>query len=183
MYCPPVQYPTMQMQMRMQQQQQQQGRGGQGGYSGGRGRGNNGWQGTWGHMQQQHTPMQPNANYGNSGSQKNLYCIYSNYNYCHTDGVHVYDNHTSATCKTPDPHHNRNATRQNPIGGSVRGIHKTVMSEQYGREASHNPQHNPTQGYLSWSASGFQGTRRQHEMEEGGSSNNSIKGKTSCTQT
>ena len=52
---------------------------------------------------------------------------------------------------------------KNPMGGSVAGTYKTVMSEQCVREANHGPQPNPLERYLSWAASGFQGTRRQHE--------------------
>jgi hypothetical protein len=120
-------------------------------------------------MQQQQTTMQPNKNFGNNGggnltrTPKNPYRIYANYNYCHTCGCHVHDDHTSATCKTPGPHHNRNVPHQNPMGGSVVAVYKTAMPEQCGREENQNLQPNPSQGYLSWAASGFQGTHMQHE--------------------
>ena len=41
--------------------------------------------------------------------------------YCHTHGYLVGPKHTSATCRQPGPHHNRNATRQNPMGGNMEG--------------------------------------------------------------
>jgi hypothetical protein len=110
--------------------------------------------------------MQPNMNFGTGGAQqKTPYRIFDNWNYCHTCGGHISDDHTSATCMMPGPHHNCNATRQNMMSGTTRGMHKTVMPAQCGREARRGPQSPPTQGYLSWKASGFQGTRGQHEAQ------------------
>jgi hypothetical protein len=167
MYAPPVQQPMMNV-MPMQQQQGR-GRGGRyGGRGGGRGRGrtSQGWQGAWGQLQQQPNTIQPNMNFGTGGAQqKTPYRIFDNWNYCHTCGGHISDDHTSATCMMPGPHHNCNATRQNMMSGTTRGMHKTVMPAQCGREARRGPQSPPTQGYLSWKASGFQGTRGQHEAQ------------------
>ena len=73
------------------------------------------------------------------------------------------NNHTRATCKTPGPNHNRNATWQNMMGGSTTGMYKTIVPEQCGRMARRELQGNPTQGYLSWAALGLQGMRRHHE--------------------
>ena len=153
MYQPPAQ---QQMQYQQPMQQQQQGRG-RGGRNGGRGnRNNNGWQGqAWGQLQQLHSTMQPNVNFGASGggsatqTQKTPYRIFSNYNYCKSCGGHIHDDHTSMTCKTPGPNHDRNATRQNMMGGSTAGMHKTIMPEQCGRVANRHPQPEPSQGYLS----------------------------------
>ena len=106
-------------------------------------------------------------NFGGNGmagnTQETPYRIFSNYNYCHTCGGHVSNHHTSATCKTPGPNHNRNTTEQNIMRGSTTGMHITIMLEQCGRTARREPQGNPTQGYLSWAASGFQGTRKYLE--------------------
>jgi hypothetical protein len=113
--------------------------------------------------------MQPNVNFGASNggngfqSQKTPYRIFSNFNYCSSCGGHVHDDHTSATCKMPGPNHNRNATRQNMMGGSTSGMHKTIMPEQCDREANRHPQPQPSQGYLSWATAGFQGTKKSHE--------------------
>ena len=41
--------------------------------------------------------------------------------YCHTHGYLVGPKHTSETCRQPGPNHNRQATRQNPMGGNMEG--------------------------------------------------------------
>ena len=41
--------------------------------------------------------------------------------YCHTHGYLVGPKHNSETCRQPGPNHNRNATRQNPMGGNLEG--------------------------------------------------------------
>jgi len=65
MYQPTVQQPMMQYQQPMQQQQQGRGRGGRN--CGHGGRNNIGWQGqAWGQLQQLHSTMQPNVNFGAS---------------------------------------------------------------------------------------------------------------------
>ena len=44
-----------------------------------------------------------------------------NNNYCWTHGYSVHKNHTSATCRNPAEGHQREATRDNPMGGSSQG--------------------------------------------------------------
>ena len=44
-----------------------------------------------------------------------------NNNYCWTHGYSVHKNHTSATCRNPAAGHQREATRDNPMGGSSQG--------------------------------------------------------------
>ena len=46
--------------------------------------------------------------------------------YCHTHGYLVGPKHTSATCRQPGPNHNRQATRQNPMGGNMEGKPNTT---------------------------------------------------------
>jgi hypothetical protein len=80
-------------------------------------------------------PQQPTVNYGNTGGgqQQNIrpppnhYKWWENQNYCHSYGGDVDDNHTSATCGKPGLMPNRNATRTNIMGGSVAGMHKTIL--------------------------------------------------------
>ena len=119
-------------------------------------------------MQQQPYTAQPNIHFENrttGNAQKTLYCIFSNYHYFHTCEGHVSNGHTGATCKTPGPNHNCSATQQNMQGGSTTGMHKTIMPEQCGQIARRKPQCPVPQGYLSWKASGFQGTHRQHNSQ------------------
>ncbi len=80
-------------------------------------------------------PQQPTMNYdGTGGGQQqnispppNPYKQWENQNYCHSHGGDVDNNHTSATCGKPGPMHNPNATRTNIMGGSVAGMHKTIL--------------------------------------------------------
>jgi hypothetical protein len=80
-------------------------------------------------------PHQPTMNYGGmgGGQQQNIhaplnpYKQWENWNYCHSHGGDVDDNHTSAMCGKPGPMHNLNATRTNIMGGSVDGMHKTIL--------------------------------------------------------
>jgi len=58
---------------------------------------------------------------------------FENWNYCHTHGGDVDDNHTSASCARPGEHHQRAATRSNTMNGNVRGMHKTVLPSTAGR--------------------------------------------------
>ena len=41
--------------------------------------------------------------------------------YCHTHGFLVGPKHMSETCRQPGPNHNRQTTRQNPMGGNMEG--------------------------------------------------------------
>jgi hypothetical protein len=43
--------------------------------------------------------------------------------------------HTSATCSRPGENHQRTATRTNTMGGSMRGMHKTILPSAAGRQA------------------------------------------------
>ena len=52
---------------------------------------------------------------------------FANWNYCWTHGCDVHDNHTSATCQSPKPGHNYYATRNNMMGGSQKGMWKTIL--------------------------------------------------------
>lgn len=66
---------------------------------------------------------------------------WENTNYCHTHGADIDDAHTSATCTRPGPFHNYAATRDNMMGGSISGLHKTIMpSTVGGRRKWGNPQ-------------------------------------------
>jgi hypothetical protein len=87
-------------------------------------------------------PQQPTMNYGGTGccQQQNIcppnpYKCWENWNYCHSLGGDVDNNHTSATCSKPDPMHNPNASRTNIMGGSVAGMHKTILPSA----SSHTP--------------------------------------------
>jgi hypothetical protein len=61
---------------------------------------------------------------------------FNNWNYCSTHGGDVDNNHTSATCACPGENHQRAATRTNTIGGSLRGMHKTILPSAIGQQAA-----------------------------------------------
>ena len=79
-----------------------------------------------------------NNNRGNQ--QMNPVRVFENPNYCHTHGWHMEDDHTSATCLRPATNHNRMATRENTMGGSNAGRHKTIMPSQVGKQPNRRPQ-------------------------------------------
>jgi hypothetical protein len=89
-------------------------------------------------------------NYGSTGGgQKqnirpppNPYKQWGNWNYCHSYSGDVEDNHTSATCGKPGPMHNPSASRTNIMGGSVAGMHKTILPLTSSRTP---PNHHPQQ--------------------------------------
>ena len=58
---------------------------------------------------------------------------FENWNYCHTHGGDIDDNHTSATCARPGEQHQRAATRTNTMNGNMRGMHKSVLPSTVGR--------------------------------------------------
>ena len=60
---------------------------------------------------------------------------FENWNYCSTHGGDVDNYHTSATCSRPGENHQRTATRTNTMGGSMRGMHKTILPSAAGRQA------------------------------------------------
>ena len=53
--------------------------------------------------------------------------------YCHTHGYLVGPKHNSETCRQPGPNHNRNATRQNPMGGTWKES-PTMTPDKQGRQ-------------------------------------------------
>ena len=86
----------------------------------------------------------PNSGGGNNGYQApggdrrpampaTPYKRFENWNYCHTHGGDVDDNHTSQTCSRPGPAHNWQASRQNVMAGSSAGMHKTILPSVSGR--------------------------------------------------
>ena len=56
-------------------------------------------------------------NNDNNNSRRNKK-RFNNQNYCWSCGYDVSTNHTSETCNTPKPGHNKTATRENNLGGS-----------------------------------------------------------------
>ena len=62
-----------------------------------------------------------NNNRNNNNNNNNNRPRIENQNYCWTHGYRVGKNHTSATCQNPAPGHQKDATRDNIMGGSTRG--------------------------------------------------------------
>jgi len=60
---------------------------------------------------------------------------FKNWNYCSMHGGDVDNYHTSATCSCPGENHQRTATRTNTMGGSMRGMHKTILPSATGLQA------------------------------------------------
>jgi hypothetical protein len=87
-------------------------------------RGGRGGRGGGHNNNQQHFPTGPPAT---QVTPPNPVKRFPNMNYCHTHGGDVDDFHTSANCARPGPFHNFHATRNNTMGGSIRGMHKTIM--------------------------------------------------------
>jgi hypothetical protein len=93
-------------------------------------------------------PQQPTMIFGGTGGGQQQvippptpYKRWENWNYCHSHGGDIDDNHTSATCGKPGPMHKPNASCTNIMGGSVAGVHKTIFSLACGRTPSnHHPQ-------------------------------------------
>jgi hypothetical protein len=93
-------------------------------------------------------PQQPTW-FGGSGAgaqqptcPPNPYKHWENWNYCLTHGSDVEDWHMSATCGYRCPAHNPNTTHSNIMGGSVAGMHKTILPSARGctPPPSHRPQ-------------------------------------------
>ena len=61
---------------------------------------------------------------------------FDNWNYCSMHGGDLDNNHTSATCARPGENHQCTATRTNTMGGSMRGMHKTILPSIVGRQAA-----------------------------------------------
>jgi hypothetical protein len=68
---------------------------------------------------------------------------FDNWNYCSTHGGDVDNNHTSTTCARPGENHQRTATRSNTMGGSMCGMHKTILPSTVGRQAAPAPMRPP----------------------------------------
>jgi hypothetical protein len=66
---------------------------------------------------------------------------FNNWNYCHTHGGDIHNNHTSATCAQPGVNHQRAATRSNTMGGNIKGLHKIVLPSAISQRplAAHPP--------------------------------------------
>ena len=60
---------------------------------------------------------------------------FENWNYCWSCGFDVERSHTSATCPNMSWGHQHNATRANPMGGSMRAQHKTMLPSSVGRQS------------------------------------------------
>ena len=73
--------------------------------------------------------------YGGTGDPPSLVKRFENWNYCSTHGGDVDNYHTSATCARPGENHQHMATRTNTMGGSMRGMHKTMLPSAAGRQA------------------------------------------------
>ncbi len=110
-----------------------------GGNNGGSGSGNGG--GSF--------PQQPTWFGGNrAGAQQpprhpTPYKYWENRNYCHTHGGNVDDAHMSATCGNRGLTHNPNASHANIMGGSIAGMHKTILPLARGHTPP--PIHRPQQ--------------------------------------
>jgi hypothetical protein len=79
-------------------------------------------------------PQQPTMSFGGTGGGQQQairpptpYKRWENWNYCHSHGGDIDDNHTSASCGKPGPTNNPNASRTNIMGGLVARMHKTIL--------------------------------------------------------
>ena len=95
--------------------------------------------GRGGYRTQQHVPTGPPAT---QVTPPNPYKKYENMNYCYTHGGDIDDYHTSATCTRPGQYHKWHATRDNPMDGSMAGMHKTILPSVSGRRPSGGPRNN-----------------------------------------
>jgi hypothetical protein len=83
------------------------------------------------------------------------YKCWENRNYCHTHGGDVDDTHTSTSCGNRGPTHNVNATRANIMGGSITGMHMTILPSACSRtppphrhpQQQQRPQQHPPAAY------------------------------------
>jgi hypothetical protein len=60
---------------------------------------------------------------------------FNNWNYYHTHGSDIHNNHTRATCAQPGVNHQRAATRSNTMGSKSKGLHKTILLSTTGQHA------------------------------------------------
>ncbi len=98
-----------------------------------RGRGGGGFNGNGGGYPQQPTLHQGQQSGGHGFVRPTPYKRYKNWNYCHTHGGDVKDDHTSATCNRRGPVHNPNATQANMMDGLPGGMRKTILPSATGR--------------------------------------------------
>ncbi len=118
-------------------------------------------------------PQQPTMNYVGTGGghQQNicpppiLYKWYENWNYCCFHGGDVDNNHTSGMCGKPGLMHNPNASCTNIMGGSVAGMHKTILPLTSTRtppnlcpQQQQCPQQHPPNAYYPPGGTGWQQT-------------------------
>ena len=76
--------------------------------------------------------------------QATPYKCFENWNYCHTHGGDVNNNHMSQTCSRPGPAHNWQASRQNTMAGSTSDMHKTILPSMWDAHFQpHTLRHNP----------------------------------------
>jgi hypothetical protein len=85
--------------------------------------------GRGGQQRRQHVPTGPPAT---QVTPPNPVKCFENMNYCHTHSGDVDDGHTSATCTKPGHYHNYYTTSENTMGGSISGLHKTIMPSAVG---------------------------------------------------
>ena len=79
--------------------------------------------------QQGYTPYCPPVSQRRAPAFSNTIKRFNNWNYRWSHGCDVSDWHTSTTCQNPRPGHQRAATRENPMGGSMKDAHKTVLPQ------------------------------------------------------
>jgi hypothetical protein len=106
-------------------------------------------------------PQQPTMSFGGMGvNHQQALCPptpskhWENWNYCHSHGGDVDNNHTSVMCGKPGPTHNLNASRTNIMGGSVAIMHKTILPSACGHtlpnchpQKQQHPQQRPPIAY------------------------------------
>ena len=128
-------------------------------------------------MQQQPNTYQPNTNFngnqsfggGNQNDQKKPYRTRENDRCCSTHGCHIHDDHHSGNCTEPGAQHNPRATRNNRMGGSNSGEHRTIMPSQSGRQADHRPMPLPSRGRRNNQQPQYQQPQYQQANMMGGS--------------
>jgi hypothetical protein len=76
---------------------------------------------------------------------------FNNWNYCHTHGGDVHNNHTSATCAQPGVNNQNAATRSNTMGGNNKGSYIKPYSQlplANSPRLLNQPRHPPTTPHL-----------------------------------
>jgi hypothetical protein len=72
---------------------------------------------------------------------------FNNWNYCHTHGGNIYNNHTSTTCAQPGVNHQHAAIRSNTMGGNNKGLLENILPGATGQRA---PAAQPTLQPTNW---------------------------------